>query len=203
MLNALDPDPQQALLKLAAAIAYLVAGIVIAVLRVRRVRRHGARPLAIVTTVVAVAALVVSLYPAAVPPDWSFFLLITAFIVLIRPEGIVASTGGPRIEWQALRAGRQLAQMVALRGNPVLARLNPEIRDRTTALHTLDGPTTAAYLDALRAALFADPEAVTTAALRATLETEELALRAGLGARPWWEHADGTMDSLEPAKPAR
>lgn len=189
MLDALVPDPQQALPMLALAVAYVVGGAVIAFLRIRRVRRFGGGPLAIGMTLAASAALAASLFPDLVPSDWSLFLLIPSVIILLRPDTVVQNTGGPRAEWRALKAGRELAQLVAMRPSPPLARRNPEIVERLEGLAGIETPVTTAYLDALRAALFVDPAAPATEGLRARLDQEEQVLRARLGVVPWFERA--------------
>ena len=50
MLELFDPDPQQALLKLAAAVVGVGLGVVVGWMAVGRIRRIGGRPAAVVVT---------------------------------------------------------------------------------------------------------------------------------------------------------
>lgn len=187
MLDLIDPDPGQALLKIALTVAVVVVGIMLWLKLSQRVRRHGGATLATIVTGVGIVALLVALYPQLIPFDIGLIVLIFALIVIYRPDQVVKATGGPRIEWRALREGRELQLLVARRGNPSLARRNPEIHDRFEALGTLEAPATAEYIGLLRETLFADPEAPETEDRQARLAEADAALRVVLGEPPVWE----------------
>jgi hypothetical protein len=187
MLDFIDPDPGQAMFKIALAVVVVIVGVMLWVRLSLRVRRHGGGTLARAVTGAGVVALLLALYPELIPFDIGIMVLIMALVVIYRPEQVVKSTGGPRIEWRALREGRELQQLVARRGNPSLAKRNPEIHDRFKALGSLEAPSTAEYLGLLRETLFADPLAPETAAKRARLAEADAALRDALGAPPIWE----------------
>ncbi|MDP2349888.1 MAG: hypothetical protein Q8M74_01875 [Chloroflexota bacterium] len=184
MLDFIDPDPGQALLKIVLTGVVVVLGVMLWLKLSQRVRRHGGRPMATIVTGVGIAALLVALIPELIPFDIGLIVLIAALLVIYRPDEVVKATGGPRMEWRALRQGRELQRLVARRGNPALARMNPEIRDRFKALATLEAPSTAEYLGLLRETLFTDPEAPETASRRARLAEADAALVAILGGQP-------------------
>jgi hypothetical protein len=187
MLDFIDPDPVQAVLRIGLIVAIVLVGIFLWTRVSRRVRRHGGGTLALILTAVAIVGLLASLYPDLIPFDIGLMVLILSLVTIYRPEEVVRVTRGPRIEWRALREGRELQQLVARRGNPLLAKLNPEIRDRFEALGTFEAPVTAAYIGMLRETLFADPAAADTDEKRARLAVEDASLRARLGAPPIWE----------------
>ncbi len=184
MLDFIDPDPGQALLKFALAVLVMVVGIMLWRQLSRRVRRHGGGTVAAIVTGAGIVALLASLYPDLIPFDIGLIVLIVALVVIYRPDEVVKLTGGPRVEWRALREGRDLQHLVTKRSNPSLAKLNPEIRDRLKALATLEAPSTAEYLDLLRETLFADPKAPETEEKLALLAEADAALVAILGGQP-------------------
>ena len=184
MFDFIDPDPGQALLKIVLTVAVVVLGIMLWLKLSQRVRRHGGRPMATIVTGIGIAALLVALIPELIPFDIGLIVLIVALLVIYRPDEVVKATGGPRMEWRALREGRQLQQLVAKRGNPALARLNPDIRDRFKALGTLETPSTAEYVGLLRETLFADPAAPGIDEQLARLAEADAALVTVLGGQP-------------------
>lgn len=184
MLDFIDPDPGQALLKIVLTAAVVALGVMLWIKLSQRVRRHGGRPLASIVTGVGIAALLLALIPELIPFDMGLIVLIVALLVIYRPDEVVKATGGPRMEWRALREGRALRQLVAQRGNPPLARLNPGIRDRFKALGTLQTPSTAEYIGLLRETLFVDPAAPGIEEKLARLGEADAALVAILGGQP-------------------
>ncbi len=184
MLDFIDPDPGQALLKIVLTAAVVALGVMLWIKLSQRVRRHGGRPLASIVTGVGIAALLLALIPELIPFDMGLIVLIVALLVIYRPDEVVKATGGPRMEWRALREGRALRQLVAQRGNPALARLNPGIRDRFKALGTLQTPSTAEYIGLLRETLFVDPAAPGIEEKLARLGEADAALVAILGGQP-------------------
>lgn len=184
MLDFIDPDPGQALLKFALAVLVVVVGIMLWRQLSRRVRRHGGGTLAATVTGAGIVALLASLYPDLIPFDIGLIVLIVALVVIYRPDQVVKLTGGPGMEWRALREGRELQHLVTKRANPSLAKLNPEIRDRFKALGALESPSTIEYLDLLRETVFADPEAPEIEEKRALLAEADEALVAILGGQP-------------------
>jgi hypothetical protein len=184
MLDFIDPDPGQALLKIVLTVAVVVLGIMLWLKLSQRVRRHGGRPMATIVTGVGIGALLVALIPGFIPFDIGLIVLIVALLVIYRPDEVVKATGGPRMEWRALREGRELRRLVAQRGNPALAKLNPEIRDRFKALGAVEAPSTAEYVGLLRETLFADPAAPGIEGKLARLGEADAALVASLGGQP-------------------
>lgn len=184
MLDFIDPDPGQALLKIVLTVVVVVLGIMLWLKLSQRVRRHGGKPMATIVTGVGIAALLVALIPGLIPFDIGLIVLIVALLVIYRPDEVVKATGGPRMEWRALREGRELRQLVAQRGNPALARMNPEIRDRFKALGTVEAPSTAEYVGLLRETLFADPAAPGVEGKLTRLGEADAALVAILGGQP-------------------
>lgn len=184
MLDFIDPDPGQALLKIVLTLAVVALGVMLWLKLSQRVRRHGGRPMATIVTGIGIAALLVALIPELIPFDIGLIVLIVALLVIYRPDEVVKATGGPRLEWRALREGRELRQMVAKRGNPALANLNPEIRDRFKTLAKIEAPSTAEYIGLLRETLFADPVAPGIEGKLARLAEADAALVAILGGQP-------------------
>lgn len=187
MLDAIDPDPQQALLKIVLAVVVVGGGILVWTRLAGRIRRLGGGRAAEAVVGVAVAVLLAALYPELLPFDLGLLLLIAALILIYRPEQVIRMTGGPRPEWLVLREGRELALLVRERGGPEAAARDPEVHERLAALDALERPSTAEYLRLVRATLLADPAAPGQAEVRARLAEADAALRASLGARPAWE----------------
>jgi hypothetical protein len=198
MLDLIDPDPGQALLKIALAVVVVGVGILLWFRLSARVRRHGGGARASALLGVAIVALLVSLYPELLPFDIGLVVLIVALVVIYRPDEVVKMTGGPRVEWRALREGRELQQLVARRGNPSLAKRNPEIKDRFEALEALEAPSTAAYLGLLKDTLFADAAAPGMDEKLAHLAEADAALVAVLGGQPLSGRGRAAREREEP-----
>ncbi len=186
MLDFIDPDPGLAVLKVALSIGLVVLAVVFWRELQHRSRRYGGGNLAAVVLALAVIALLVAI-GNVIPMDIGLVVLIASLLAIYRPEQVVKATGGPRLEWRALREGRELQLLVRERGGPSLAKRNPEVQERFEALSALEGPSTLAYIGLLRATLLEDPTAPGMDAKRAELAEADAALRAAIGARPTWE----------------
>ncbi len=186
MLDFIDPDPGQAMLKIAAVIVLIAMAVLLWTQLRRRVQQFGGGRLAAAATALAVAGLLVSI-TNALPMEIGFVVLLLSLIAIYRPEQVVKATGGPSLEWRALREGRELQLLVKERGGPSLAKRNPEVQERFEALSGLEGPRTRTYIGLLRATLLEDPAAPGMDAKLAELAEADAALRATIGARPIWE----------------
>lgn len=187
MLELIDPDPGAALLKI--GVGVLFVGLAIALWRelVHRSRRFGGGRLAALAMAGAVLALLVAITPNLLPFDIGIFILILGLLAIYRPEATVRYTGGPSLQYRALREGRELQLLVRERGGWSVARRNEEVVARVDALGTFEGPGTERYVGLLRETLLADPEAPGVAAKLAELAEADAELRAALGARPMFE----------------
>jgi len=186
MLDFINPDPGQALLTLVGAIVLVVLAVALWTQLQHRSRRNGGGNLAAAAMALAVAGLLVAI-SNALPIDIRILVLILSLFAIYRPEQVVKVTGGPRLEWRALREGRELQLLVKERGGPSLAKRNPEVQERFEALSELEGPGTEAYIGLLRATLLEDPEAPGMDEKLAELAEADAGLRAAIGARPTWE----------------
>jgi hypothetical protein len=187
MSSLLGPDPAQAALKLVLAVVVVAMGIGLWFQLMHRVRRFGGGRAAGAVEAAAVVGLLTSLVPSLVPFDVGLFVLIGSLAAIYRPEQVVKATRGPRVEWRALREGRELQVLVQERGGPALAARNPEITDRIEALDAVAAPTTARYVGLLRETLLADPAAPGVAGKLEDLAAADAELRALLQDRPSWE----------------
>jgi hypothetical protein len=187
MPSLLGPDPAQAALKLVLAVVVVAMGIGLWFQLMHRVRRFGGGWMAGAVEAAAVVGLLSSLVPNLIPNDIGLFVLIASLAAIYRPEQVVKATRGPRIEWRALREGRELQVLVGERGGPELAARNPEITDRFEALPGLVAPATARYIGLLQETLLADPAAPGLAEKLEDLAAADAELRALLRDRPSWE----------------
>jgi hypothetical protein len=178
-------------LRLLADIAFVGVGIGMAAWLVprqrRQVRRHGGRRTAEVVTTAAIGALIVAIQPDLVSAEVSLVLAIAAVGVAFAPAQVVRLTGGPRVEWQVLAEGTALQRMVARRRSAKVAQHYPDVRQTLSRLAALETPTTARYIEVLRATVFADPDDPATPDLRAELAFEEAQLRRVVGSGPAFE----------------
>lgn len=186
MLDFINPDPGQAVLLIAAAMAMIVMGVLLWFQLRNRTRRFGGGRLAAAATALAVVGLLVSI-TNALPTEIGFVVLLLSLFAIYRPEQVVKATGGPSLAWRALREGRELQLLVKERGGPSLAKRNPEVQERFEALSGLEGPRTRTYIGLLRATLLEDPAAPGMDARRAELAEADAELMATIGARPSWE----------------
>jgi len=189
MLDWIDPDPADALIKIVGAIAIVGLGIAVWFQLNIRVRANGGGVRAGIVVGVGIALLLASLIPGLFAFEVGLAVLVGAFVFLYRPDIVVRLTGGPSKEWQALHEGRELAVLVAERGGPREARGDAEIAARIAGLSKLETPTTRDYLSLVRQTLFADPSDPALDSARAQLAAADAALRASLGARPAWERS--------------
>jgi hypothetical protein len=190
MLDFIDPDPGQALLKIALSVGLIALGVALWFQLQHRSRRYGGGKLAAVVMALAVAGLLVAI-SNTMPMDIGIFVLLFSLLAIYRPEQVVKVTGGPSLEWRALREGRELQLLVKERGGPSLAKRNPEVQERFEALAALEGPGTGAYIALLRQTLLEDPEAPGMDEKLAELAEADAALRAAIGVRPTWERELG------------
>ena len=193
MLSWLDPDPTQALVKAAFGIAAVILAIWLVPNRIGRVRRCGGQRRAITVTVIGALCLPLSLLPNLVSENASLMFLIIGLGIAFQPDAIVRLTGGPSPIWTALRAGAELRRLAAEWPDRNAARRNPGVVDTLATLEAARTPATDAYIDALLATTFAEPEGPETAAAMTRLADAEAALRGALGGRPSFERLDGTV----------
>jgi hypothetical protein len=186
MLDFIDPDPGQALLKIAVGLLVVVLSVLLWRELQHRSRRSGGGNLAAAAMAAAVVGLMVAI-SNALPMEIGIVVLFLSLFAIYRPEQVVKVTGGPRLEWRALREGRELQLLVKERGGPSLAKRNPEVQERFEALSSLEGPGTERYIGLLRETLLADPAAPGMEAKLAELAEADAALRVAIGARPNWE----------------
>lgn len=187
MLDFLDPDPMQALLKIAMAVAVVVMAIVLWTQLQHRSRRYGGGNMAAAVMAVAVVALLVSITPGIIPFEIGLFLLIGSLLAIYRPEKVVDALGGPSLQYRALREGRELALLVRERGGWSVARRNEEVIGRVEGLSAFEGPGTERYIGLVRETVLADPAAPGVAEKLAELAEADAELRAALRARPMFE----------------
>jgi hypothetical protein len=199
MLDWLDPNPAAALLKIAGFVAIVGVAIAVWFQLWTRVKRYGGRPLGGVLLAAGLVLLILALIPGLFSFQVGIAVLVAAFFFIYRPDVVVKLSGGPRKEWEALRAGRELFVLVAERGGPRAARGDPEISAKLAALSSLETPATADYLSLVRQTLFADPSDPALDAARAQLAAADAALRESLGARPVWERELERRAAGEPA----
>lgn len=156
--------------------------------QVRQARRYGGRPLALLVTGAAVVVLALSLQPELMSPETGLWLTVIGVVLAMRPEFVINMTGGPRLEWLALREGGALQRLVSGRPDGGAAGgTDPEVAERLEALAAADGPATTRYCELVRATLFEDPEAPGRSARLAALAVEEAALRRAIGPKPSFE----------------
>jgi hypothetical protein len=187
MLDVIDPDPGQALIKIGMAVAVVVMAVVLWTQLQHRSRRYGGGNLAAVVMAAAVVALLVSIAPGIIPFEIGLFVLILALMAIYRPEKVVAATGGPSLQYRALREGRELALLVREHGGWSVARRNEEVLARVEGLAAFEGPGTERYIGLVRATVLADPDAPGMAETLAELADADAELRAALRARPMFE----------------
>jgi hypothetical protein len=187
MLSFIDPDPGQALLKIAFAIGVVVMAIVLWFQLLHRSRRYGGGNVAAAVMAVAVVALLVSIAPGIVPFEIGLFVLIASLMAIYRPDQVVKATGGASLRYRALREGRELALLVRERGGWSVARRNEEVLERVEGLSAFEGPGTERYIGLVRETVLADPEAPGMSGKLAELAEADAALRAELRARPMFE----------------
>jgi hypothetical protein len=187
MLDFIDPDPLQALLKIAGAVAVVVMAIVLWFQLLHRSRRFGGGPIAAAIMAAAVVALLVAIAPNLMPFDIGIFVLILSLMAIYRPDQVVKLTGGPSLAYRALHEGRELQLLVRERGGWSVARRNDEVMARVEGLAAFEGPGTERYISLLRETVVADPEAPGIAEKAAELVEADAELRASLKARPMFE----------------
>lgn len=187
MLSFLDPDPLQALPKVALAVGVVALAIMLWFQLLHRSRRFGGGIIAAVAMAAAVVALLVAIAPNLIPFDIGIFILILSLVAIYRPEQVVKATGGASLRYRALREGRELAILVREHGGWSVAGRNEEVTARVEELAAFEGPGTERYIGLVRETLFADPEAPGTAAKLAELEEADSELRTALKARPMFE----------------
>lgn len=187
MLDLIDPDPLQALLKIAGAVAVVAMAIVLWFQLLHRSRRFGGGTIAAAIMAAAVVALLVAIAPNLLPFDIGIFVLILSLMAIYRPDQVVKLTGGPSLAYRALREGRELQLLVRERGGWSVARRNEEVMARVEGLGAFEGAETERYIALLRATVVADPEAPGVAAQLAELADADAELRASLKARPMFE----------------
>ena len=187
MLSFIDPDPAQALLKIALAAGAVALAIVLWFQLLHRSRRFGGGTMAAVVMAAAVAGLMVSIAPNLIPFDIGIFLLIASLLAIYRPEKVVKLTGGASLRYRALQEGRELALLVRERGGWSVARRNEEVVARVEGLDALAGPGTERYIGLVRETVLADPEAPGMAAKLQELAAADAELREALRARPMFE----------------
>jgi hypothetical protein len=171
----------------AVVVLAIVGGLAIGYLVVGRVRRHGGRLVAMVAAGAGCAALMTTIIPGLLPSDFTLVVGLIGLIVVIRPVELIRGTGGPRVEWEALRRGRELQVLVAEAGGPRQARREPTITDGLASLDVVAGPATDEYIRLVRATLLADRADQAAAADRERLVAADAALRASLGFAPSFE----------------
>jgi hypothetical protein len=186
MLDFIDPDPGQAFLKIAMAVAVVVMAGVLWTQLLHRSRRFGGGSIAAAVMAVAVVALLVSI-SGVIPFEFGVFVLLLALMAIYRPEKVVDATGGPSLPYRALREGRELALLVRERGGWSVARRNEEVMARVEGLAAFEGPGTERYIGLVRATVLADPGAPGIPEKLAELADADAELRAGLRARPMFE----------------
>jgi hypothetical protein len=187
MLSFLDPDPLQAVLKIAMAVGLVALSIVLWTQLQHRSRRFGGGTIAAVVMAAAVVALLVAIAPNLLPIDIGIFLLFAALLAIYRPEQVVKVTGGPSLRYRALREGRELALLVRERGGWSVARRNEEVMARVEGLAAFEGPGTERYVGLVRETILADPAAPGMAEKLAELAEADAELRAALKAKPMFE----------------
>ena len=203
MLPDVAADPAAFALRIAFAAAIVAVAIALWFRLMVRVHAHGGRPIAGVLVAAGIAAMLLAIVPGILSPELGFALLFGGFVILYRPDLVVRATGGPRIEWRALRAGRELVLLRSERDAEADAEADAEgeadaeagaarreaIRVAIDELATLEAPSTSAYLSAVRAVVTEEPgdDAASRSAARVRLDELDGELRASLGARPTWE----------------
>ncbi len=187
MLSDIDSNPAMAILWIALGIGLIALSVGLWFQLQHRSRRHGGGNVAAAVMALAVLALLVAIAPSFLPIDIGIFLLIFALMAIYRPDQVVKATGGARIEWRALRDGRELQLLVKEHGGPSLARQNVEVQERYEALSSVEGPTTEVYIGLLRDTVLENPAAPGMDEKLAELADADAALRAAIGARPTWE----------------
>ena len=181
-------DPGRLLVEI--ALAVIGIGLVVWFLprQVGQVRRYGGRPLAQVVTGGAVVVLAISLQPELVSAETGLWLTVIGIVLALRPEFVINMTGGPRLEWLALREGGALQRLASRHGEVAPDGADPAVAEHLEALAAADGPATNRYCELVRATLFEDPEAPGRSARLAALAVEEAALRRAIGPKPSFEH---------------
>ncbi len=187
MLSFLDPDPMQALLKIALAVGVTALAIMLWFQLQHRSRRFGGGNIAAAIMALAVVALLVAIAPNLLPFDIGIFILFAGLLAIYRPDQVVKLTGGPSLRYRALREGRELALLVREHGGWSVARRNEEVMARVDGLDAFVGPGTERYIGLVRETVLADPEAPGVAARLSELEAADAELRASLKARPMFE----------------
>jgi hypothetical protein len=175
------------------ALAVMGIGLIVWFLprQVRLVRRHGGRPLAQLVTGGAVVLLALSLQPELVSAETGLWLTVIGIVLALRPEFAINMTGGPRLEWLALREGGTLQRLVSGRSaegsDEASDGTDPRVAEHLEALAAAEGPATNRYCELVRATLFENPEAPGRSARLAALAVEEAALRRAIGPKPSFE----------------
>jgi hypothetical protein len=187
MLDFLDPDPGQALIKLALLAGLAVLSVLLWRELVHRSRRYGGGLVAAGIMAAAVLALVVAIAPGVLPFEIGIMVLFLGLAAIFRPDQVVKATGGPSLRYRALREGRELRLLVRERGGWSVARRNEEVMGRVAGLDAFEGPETERYVGLVRETLLADPEAPGMAAKLDALDAADAELRAALRARPMFE----------------
>jgi hypothetical protein len=199
MLDFIDPDPGQALLKIGLGVAVVVAAAFLWTQLLHRSRRFGGGPIAAAVMAVAVVALLVAIAPNLLPLEIGLFVLFISLAAIYRPDQVVKATGGASLRYRALQEGRDLQLLVRERGGWSVARRNEEVLARVESLEAFSGPGTERYIGLLREVVVADPEAPGVAAKLDELAAADAELRASLGARPMFEREhEKRAAALEP-----
>ena len=187
MLSFLDPDPLQALLKIALTVGLVALAIMLWFQLQHRSRRYGGGNVAAAVMALAVVVLLVAIAPNILPMDIGIFLLFAALLAIYRPEQVVKVTGGPSLRYRALREGRGLAMLVREHGGWSVARRNEEAMARVEGLAAFEGPGTERYIGLVRETILAYPAAPGIAEKLAELAEADAELRTALKAKPMFE----------------
>ncbi len=187
MLDFIDPDPVQALLKIGLAIAVVVMAYLVWGQLQHRSRRYGGGNVAAGIMAVAVVAMLVAITPDLLPFEIGLFVLFLGLAAIYRPDQVVKATGGPSLRYRALREGRELQLLVRERGGWSVAGRDEEVGQRLAGLAAVEGPGTERYVGLVRETLLADPTAPGLATKLDELAAADAELRASIGARPMFE----------------
>jgi hypothetical protein len=187
MLDFIDPDPLQALLKIAGVVGLVALMVALWFQLMHRSRRYGGGTIAAIVMAAAVVGLLVAIAPSFLPFDIGIFVLFACLLAIYRPEQVVKVTGGASLRYRALREGRELALLVREHGGWSVARRNEEVLARVEGLAAFEGPGTERYIGLVRETVLADPDAPGMAAKHEELAAADSELREALRAKPMFE----------------
>lgn len=198
MLNFIDPDPAQAILKIGVGVLAIVLLTGLGLELRHRSRRYGGGDLGAALMFGGVIVLLVGITPNLFPFDIGLMLMLVGMMAIYRPAMAVKLTGGPNLRWRALKAGRELLVLVEERGGPVAAAGDADVQAALAALDAVDGPETADYIGLVRDTALKDPARPSVAEKLARLPDADAALRATMADRPAWERALARRAAGEP-----